>query len=168
MSDQAITEDYLRSVGFKYDTPDPRARELKHWTLWISDCFEGVSSDSLAIELAKSSDDWFCWLRSDVAGRYHRFIHLRHLRFQNELEAMITGITGQQFDPANNWYGSMRSPKSAEYLRKDSERLDLLFNERRCKWDTTERDPDMSPPNLTDRRIARGGKRIVGGQECDE
>jgi hypothetical protein len=164
-----ITEDWLREVGFKYDTPDPRHRELKHWTLWFGDCIEGNHGNDLAIELSQNrSEDWFCWLRSDMAHRYHRFIHVRHMKLQEDLIRLIEGVSGQTWDPANNAYGVMRSPKSAESLRKESERLDMYFNERNCKWNTTERDPDMSKPNLTDRRIARGGKRIIGGQECDE
>ncbi|WP_397570635.1 hypothetical protein [Schlesneria sp. T3-172] len=167
MSD--ITDEWLRSVGFKYDTPDPRNREQKHWTLWFGDCIPGCSGDELAIELSHNrADDWFCWLRSDMAHRYHRFIHVRHMHRQEELIRLIEGISGQTWDPANNAYGVIRTPETAESLRRESERLDRRFNEQNCKWDTTERDPDMSKPNLTDRRIARGGKRIIGGKECDD
>lgn len=167
MSD--ITEEWLRSVGFKYDTPDPRDREKKHWTLWFGSCIKS-SGDELAVELAywKPDDDWHCWLRSDIAHRYHRFIHIRHLKTATELIHLVEGLTGQKWDSANNLYGVMHSPKVAESYRKEIDRLDMNFNEQNCKWSTTEQDADMSKPNLTDRRIARGGKRIVGGQACDD
>jgi len=164
-----VTEEWLRDAGFKYTTPDKRYPDRKHWVLWFGSCID-CGSDELAIELAiiDFKRDWFCWLRSDTAHRYHRFIHLRHLKYIRELEDLVAGLTGQAWDVANNVYGVMQSPEVAARYRSESERLDRKFIAGNCPWDTTERDEDLAKPSHEDRRIAIGGKRIMGGQECDD
>jgi hypothetical protein len=146
-----ITEDWLRSVGFKWHQFDRQPN--KQWLLWLGsallrrDMFTG--SEDLGIELAENSgsfSDWFCWLRSDSAHRYHRFIHIRHLRYQDELIQMIEGLTGQQWNPANNLYGSMCSPESAERQRQESDRLDMRIQAKQHPWHESEKDPDRGRP----------------------
>ena len=96
---------------------------------------------------------WFCWLRSDVAGLYHRFLHLRHLTYRDELAQLILGLTGQKLRAQNNLYGSMHHPRVAAKLRENARRLDLRMRERRAKWYDTENDPTRAgalPENLDD------------------
>src|SRR5262245_49742886 len=130
MSD-LITEEWLASVGFKWHQLE--RQPTKHWILWLGDAIldeDGKrpmfhSHEDLGIELAQTyGDRWHCWLRADTSHRYSRFLHIRHLRTQESLIHMIWGLTGQVWNPANNFYGGMRTPEHAEYLRKESERLD--------------------------------------------
>lgn len=139
-----ITEDWLREVGFKWHELERFGG--KHWLLWLGDAMgDGrmVDFEDFGIELAShgpTDERWFCWLRSDTAGRYHRFIHARYLRFQHELVAMIEGLTGQAWDPANNFYGSMRTPSQAARLREEHARLDQRMMRERAKWSDVEKD----------------------------
>jgi hypothetical protein len=120
------------SAGFKWHQLDRQPD--KHWLLWLGDAtaerHSFASYEDIGIELApcwwknhKDEDagdigQWFCWLRNDSAGRYHRFIHIRHLHTVGELILLIEAITGQGWDPTNNLYGSMRKPEDAERVRK--------------------------------------------------
>lgn len=129
-----ITEDWLKHVGFKWHQLD--RQPSKHWLLWLGGGLnEGGSLttyEDIGIEIADclpSRDgrppEWFCWFRSDAAGRYHRFIHVRHLTATDEVVRLIEAITGYSFDPANNMYGSVHTPENAARIRKtDAERLD--------------------------------------------
>jgi hypothetical protein len=165
---EPITEGWLRDSGFKYTMPDQRRPDFKHWVLWLDNCID-AGGDSLAIEVAFNRDgNWFCWLRSDIAHRYCRFIHLRHLTFTDELTRMIEGITGQEWDAANNMYGHMHKPATAKRFQEEAERLDRRMLAQSCPWDTTERNADLAKPGHEDRRRAVRGKRIMGGQECDD
>lgn len=134
-----ITEDWLKSVGFKWHQFD--RQPSKHWLLWLGDAMNGggfSSFEDIGVELAAGAwnqkrddhEDWFCWLRGDSAHRYHRFIHVRHLLYQHDLIRLVEGLTGQGWNPANHLYGSCRTPEHAERIRReDAERLD-----RREKW----------------------------------
>lgn len=141
MTDQhtdPITEEWLKEAGFKWHEFDRQG--AKHWLLWLGDACKGRNSltsyEDIGIELAPAwwwnnagekvgtPLEWFCWFRSDAAGRYHRFIHIRHLSLVSELVALIEGITGQPWDPANNLYGSMRKPEHAAAIRRDDQRPD--------------------------------------------
>lgn len=125
-----ITEDWLREVGFRWH--DVERSPGKHWTLWLGSAAadEGqqmVMSDGLIIELSKVSekfDQWFVWIRADYAGRYTRFVHVRHMRYQHEVIKLIEAMTGQDWDRANVWYGSLYKPAQAARLRADSERME--------------------------------------------
>jgi len=140
--DELITEDWLKSVGFKWHQFDRQPH--KHWLLWLGDVFWKdilVSYDELGIEVSSRGDDfWFCWLRSDMAGRYHRFIHIRHLRTQDELVHLIEGITGRTWDPMNNMYGWMRSPEQAARIREEDKRLDHKIMHENPSWFDIEKD----------------------------
>lgn len=133
-----ISEDWLRDVGFKWHQLD--RQPAKHWLLWLGNAaghrnrFTGL--EDMGIELAPSwwknvhgndvgdVGSWYCWLRSDTAGRYHRFIHIRHLDSRAELIRLIESLAGQTWDPDNHFYGSMQTPENAERIRQDLKRFD--------------------------------------------
>jgi hypothetical protein len=119
-----ISEDILRTLGFKWHQLD--RQPSKHWILWIGGAIDQTSADELGIEVAywEPNKDWFCWLRDDLAGRYARFVHIRHIRTVHELHLLIEGLTGQPFDPAHVWYGSLRTPAQSAYLAREDGRLD--------------------------------------------
>jgi hypothetical protein len=159
MMDQAspITEDWLRAAGFKWHQFERQPD--KHWLLWLGEATKDrdsfTSYEDIGIELApcwfknylgEDAGDvgkWFCWLRDDAAGRYHRFIHLRHLRTIADLVLLIEGITGQQWDIANNLHGSMYKPESAARIRESHQRFDrrlTLGASPYQKWSSVEKD----------------------------
>jgi hypothetical protein len=142
-----ITEDWLKSAGFKFHQLERQPD--RHWLLWLGDATRErhsfTSWEDIGIEVARCAwkdraDRWFCWFRSDSAGRYSRFIHIRHMSRINDLIRLIEAITGQTWDPANNLYGSMRKPEDAERIRfEDRERLDRRIMLER-KWADIETD----------------------------
>ncbi len=127
-----ITEDWLRDCGFKWEQHE--RQPSKHWLLWIGSACLGYDRtndpDSLGVELAKhqASDLWYCWIRSDIAGRYARIIHVRYVYLQSEVEAIIEALTGRKINWKDSLYGSLRSPTQAEHLRSDRGRLDQQIN----------------------------------------
>lgn len=147
-----ISEDWLKSVGFKWHQLD--RQPSKHWLLWLgSGLNEGASLTSyedIGIELTDNPPgrdgrppEWFCWFRGDAAGRYHRFIHLRHLTMNTEVIRLVEAITGYPFDPANNMYGSVHTPRRAAAIREeDAKRLDrqMLEASPHQKWSDVEKD----------------------------
>jgi hypothetical protein len=143
-SEEPITEPWLCSVGFKWHEFERQGS--KQWLLWLGDaCRRGRSfedTEDLGIEVASSRDGWwFCWLRSDGSHRYSRFLHIRHIRFQNELIAMIEGLTGQAWDPANNRMGAMLKPERAAWHRERENRLDQRIIRETTPWRSIEQDP---------------------------
>lgn len=146
-----ITEDWLKSVGFKWHQFD--RQPSKHWLLWLGDAMNGggfSSFEDIGIELAAGAwnhkrddhDDWFCWLRGDTCHRYHRFIHVRHLNSRMDVIRMVEGLTGQGWNPMNHLYGAVRTPQQAERIRQEEQRRrDLLDNWRqRPTWAEVEKD----------------------------
>ncbi len=165
---QPITEEWLSSVGFKWHQIDRQPE--KQWLLWLGDCLVEedakrrmfTSFEDIGIELCSgagidSNDLWFCWFRSDMAGRYHRFIHIRHLKYQDELISLIEAITGQRWNPENNLWGSMRTPDQAARIRKECARLDLKYRQT-AKWHEAEKDDTRSRalPEHLDEAIKAG------------
>lgn len=158
-----ITEDWLKSVGFKWDQFDRQTS--KHWTLWMGRCGECafdtrplfISDEDFAIELAHNTlraegtdagdNWWYCWFRSDTAGRYHRFIHVRHLRTQAEVIALIEALSGWPWNPANHFYGSLRCPRCADRVRENQTRIDRRRLEQATKWYPHEKDDTRAPAN---------------------
>jgi hypothetical protein len=149
--DEPITEDWLKSVGFKWHQFDRQPD--KHWLLWLGGGLRQKPSltdyEDIGIELAANlplRDDvaeWFCWLRSDCAGRYHRFIHLRHIVTRGDVIALVEAISGRPWMPENHFYGSLRSPEHADRIRKDLLRADqrmLLEASSHQKWADIEKD----------------------------
>lgn len=151
-----ITEEWLRESGFRWHQLDNQPG--KQWVLWLGDicCARAFGCfDDLGIELAANSlkpeqelMEWFCWLRADYSHRYSRFLHVRHLKTCEELIAMIEGITGQKWDPANNLNGCMLRPEQAARLRKAHQelekRLDVKFLQP--NWRDTEKDESRGRP----------------------
>lgn len=144
---EPLTEEWLRSVGFKWHQLERQPE--KHWLLWLGDCLGGglTSYEDLGVEVAYGSydratrtrDHWFCWLRGDSAGLYHRFIHVRALYYREELIDLVEGLTGHVWDPTNHLYGSIRTARAAEHIRREDERLDRQMMRER-PWAQIERD----------------------------
>lgn len=159
-ADEPITEDWLRAAGFKWHQFE--RQPSKQWLLWLGgvigyDEARGgrrlfSDTEDLGIELAPCGflnssggiaghqGQWFCWLRSDTAGRYHRFVHVRHLSFTIDLVLLIEGLTGQHWDVANNMHGCMLRPEHAAYRREEAERLDRKLMQERRHWYPAEED----------------------------
>jgi hypothetical protein len=147
-----ITEEWLKSIGFRWHQFDRQPD--RHWLLWlggaIGDGAAFTSYEDLGIEVAPSlrgSRDgshsvewWFCWLRSDVAHRYSRFLHVRRLRYQDELIRLIEAIIGGVFKPENAMYGSLHSERHANYIREQDARLDRQMLRDNPKWREIEKD----------------------------
>jgi hypothetical protein len=75
----AISEEWLKSVGFKWHQFD--RQPTKQWLLWCGIPNQqdnwGVDSQDIGVEVSEGRDgSWFVWLRSDTAHRYSRFLHL--------------------------------------------------------------------------------------------
>ncbi|WP_315742781.1 MULTISPECIES: hypothetical protein [unclassified Bradyrhizobium] len=143
MSHEPISEDWLKSVGFKWHQFDRQPD--KHWLLWLGGGLRQRPSltdmEDLGIEIAPCyNGEWFCWLRSDMAGRYHRFIHLRHIATRADLIQIVEAISGRPWTPENHLYGSLRSPESAARIRADMERLDRRLMLASPKWSDIEED----------------------------
>lgn len=177
-----ITEDWLKSVGFRWDQFDRQPN--KHWTLWLGHCLDcpanpGMprriwrfsSDEDFAIELgynlapgrlAKNADDdfWFCFFRSDTAGRYHRFIHVRHLRFQREVRELVVALTGRPWNPDNHIYGSVRCEECAERALETDKRIDREWM-RRFPWYDAEK--DLTRGGATPEHLSEHIKRGVQG-----
>jgi hypothetical protein len=146
-----ITEEWLREVGFKWEQFD--RQPSKNWTLWLGGCLDCGKSwrfsgpEDFGLVLAHNShpsdpedDWWFCWFRSDTAGRYHRFIHVRHLRAQQEIISLVEALSGRLWNPENHIYGSLRCQKCADSWRaEEAGRIDLE-RMRTVRWSEIERD----------------------------
>lgn len=139
--DVTITEEWLASVGFKWHQFDRQPQ--KHWLLWIGSAIEDncTSISDLGIELSPmwfgnskgdivGRDAWFCWLRSDMAGKYSRFIHTRHIRTTDDVVQLFSALTGQPWDPENNLFGNAYTAKQAAQLRAQFRRpdVDMMLN----------------------------------------
>lgn len=152
MNAPLITEEWLASVGFKWEQLD--RQPSKHWSLWIgSACvsYDGFceSPDALGIEIAKSTSGlseherlWHCWIRSDIAGRYSRIIHVRYVYLIAEIEQIISALTARPVNWEDSMYGSLHSPAQAERLRENRDRLDQRIN---LQWvDRVDREKKVS------------------------
>lgn len=138
-----IDEDWLKQVGFKWHQLDRQPD--KHWLLWLGDSAgQGrmTTFEDIGIEVAPNrGEKWFCWLRSDAAGRYHRFIHLRYLSSRRDLIALVEAISGQNWFPENHLYGSCRTPEQAARIRQRDEELDRKMQREHPSWYPAEKDP---------------------------
>lgn len=143
--EEPITEDWLKSVGFKWHEFERQGR--KHWLLWLGGGLRQKPTltdyEDIGIELSSGfADDgeWFCWLRGDAAGRYHRFIHLRHVRARSDVIGLVEAISGRPWTPENHLYGSLRSPEAADSIRRDQRRADRQLLAHNPKWADVEND----------------------------
>ncbi|SLK03616.1 hypothetical protein [Novosphingobium mathurense] len=142
-----LTEDWLKANGFKWHQFD--RQPSKQWLLWIGSAMgdKMTSYEDLGIEVAPGHDGkWFCWLRSDSAGRYHRFIHIRHIESVDDLTGMIAGLIGRPFDPWNALYGHLYTPEQAQRLRSEDERLDMRLRRANPHWYASEKDHTRGGP----------------------
>lgn len=149
---EPITEDWFKSVGFKWHEMD--RQEAKHWLLWLGSAIPDrlTSFEDLGLELAprwwknRNDDDvgevgsWYCWLRADTSARYHRFIHIRPVRTRAEVIGLVEILSGQPWNPENHWGGCVYQPKHMEVLRRDLGRFDHQIREQSHKWADVEKD----------------------------
>lgn len=160
---ELITEDWLKANGFKWHEFERQG--AKHWLLWLGHALEGAftTHEDLGIEVSPGvpgrASEWFCWLRGDCAGRYHRFIHVRHITETRELVALIEALTGQAFDPALCRYGSMQTPKRAAWLREQDARLDRRLMREGHPWHDVERDDTIGGGNADHLRAYEDGRK---------
>lgn len=153
----AITEDWLKAVGFKWH--EFERQSAKHWLLWCGDTGDRtVAMEDIGVELAQAwwtnsaggivgdEGKWHVWLRSDVAGRYSRFLHVRYMRLQSEIIALVEACTGQRWDVNNHIFGSVRTPETAARIRAEIERLDLRFLRDGHPWRPSETDAARGRP----------------------
>jgi len=144
MSDDLITAEWLASVGFKWHQLERQPE--KHWLLWLASAYDRHGPELCGVELAPWTErgvilDWHCWFRSDLAGRYSRFLFIRSLRTQQELIRLIEGVTDLAWHPDDNLYGSMHTPAQAAMLRREAERLDRKWLQQNPPWRNCETDP---------------------------
>lgn len=147
---QPITEDWLRSVGFKWHTVqggEPSERNPRHWVLWMG----GVANDEpgqvwrfhddedLGIEISYGGNWWYCWLRSDTSHRYSRFLHVRHIRYQHEAVQLVEALSGKAWDSTDHMYGKIFTPEQAQRIRERDKRLDIRIA-KDVPWRKTEKD----------------------------
>lgn len=152
-----ITEDWLKAVGFKWH--EFERQSAKHWLLWCGDTGgRTVAMEDIGVEVAPAwwtggdgnpvgdVGKWYVWLRSDVAGRYSRFLHVRHMHLQSELIALVEACTGQPWDINNHIFGSVRTPETAARIHAENERMDLRFLRDGHPWRPSETDPARGRP----------------------
>lgn len=155
-----LSEETLKRLGFRWEQHD--RQPSKHWVLWIGGLLDRMFSgpEDLGIEVAfnESSDDWFCWLRSDAAHRYHRFIHIRHIKYEHELVDLISALSGVKFDAQNVVYGCLRTEEHAMALKAEQDRLDLRILANSHPWTDFEKDPHRAKPSvMTAEDAIKGG-----------
>lgn len=138
---EAISEDWLKSVGFKWHQFD--RQPTKQWLLWCGIRSEKSWTDSedIGVELSAGRDgSWFCWARSDCAHRYSRFLHIRHIEFQDEVVRLVEVFTGLPWNPANHFYGRVCTDDQAARIRAEWDRLDRRMLRENHKWREIEKD----------------------------
>lgn len=134
-----ITEEWLKSVGFKWHQLDRQPD--KQWLLWLGDHTDHGDTHSLGIELAPNRDgEWFCWLRSDTAHRYSRFLHIRHMKVRGEVIRLIVALTDSDWSPENHICGAAMTQKRADSIRADYDRLDRRILRESHPWRDIEKD----------------------------
>lgn len=155
LSRAPITEEWLRAIGFKWHQFDRQSS--KQWLLWLGSAlvepYGYTDAEDFGIELsheAYAGPDkpkcWFCWVRCDSSHRYHRFMHVRHLVYRDELISMIEGLTGRAWAPELAWCGAMVSPEKADWLRREHDRLDKRIHREQHSWMPHEKDGDRGRP----------------------
>jgi hypothetical protein len=99
--DDQITEDWLGSVGFKYEEPKGR-QPFRHWTLQ----FFQLDAHGLYIETTMpghvnaqgehvdADRGWYLWI-----GLGYHFFHLRHVFTRSEIVALVEALSGQPWTP---------------------------------------------------------------------
>lgn len=103
-----ITEAWLLERGWKIvSEPGEDRRPHRHYLLWMGDRVPqhrpGRRGDyeDLGLELTKGDNEgscWHCWFRSDVAGRYSKFIHVRYFMVPEQLERFYQALTDRRLE----------------------------------------------------------------------
>jgi len=143
MSDTPITEEWLKSVGFKWHQFDRQPE--KQWLLWCgirSADNWGVDTQDIGVEVCSGShdDSWFCWLRSDTAHRYSRFLHVRHIRTQTDVIKLVEAVTGLPWTPENHIHGAVHTDEQAAHIRAEWNRIDKRMLRENRPWREIEKD----------------------------
>lgn len=145
---ELISEGWLKANGFKWHQFDRQPD--KHWLLWLGWAVDDgmfTTFEDLGLELAPTlSGKWFCWLRGDSAGRYHRFIHVRHLQETFEVVRLIEAMTGRAFKRENCMHGILRTQEQADRLRQERDRLDQRLLRQGAPWTEVEKDDAIGRP----------------------
>ena len=161
---QPITEAWLSASGFRWHQLD--RQPSKQWLLWLGSAIEeGLTSvEDLGVEVSRTGragddSEWHCWLRRDTAGRYSRFLHIRHLTCRGDLIRLIGGITGVAWNPENHLDGSMYTEQGAQRVRQIHNRLDHQVLLTRPKWNRIEEDDTRGRalPEHAEEAVKRGG-----------
>lgn len=143
-----LTEEWLKANGFKWHQFDRQPN--KQWLLWLGGAINGgmfTSYEDLGVEVAPGYEGrWFCWLRADTSGRYHRFIHIRHIETVDDLTGLIAALIGRPFDAAHARYGHLHTPERAERMRLEDERLDQRLLRDQPSWYENEKDDTLGGP----------------------
>lgn len=144
--DLPITTEWLKEVGFRWHQFDRQPE--RQWLLWIGQLLgDGLHSyEDVGIELAPklTGDGWHCWIRSDAAGLYHRFIHIRYLKTRRGLIGLFEGMTGYSWVPENHIGGVANTPAAAKLIRDEYDRLDRALLRQRTTWYEAEKDTTRS------------------------
>ncbi len=160
MNSTPLTEDWLKEVGFKWHQHN--RQPSKHWLLWLGHAIpsHNCGMEDLGIEIAHCggrSDEWFCWLRCDTAHRYHRFIHIRHLKIRQEVIDLVQSLSTHTWNPDNHRYGSVYSPEQMARILQDEQRLDHQIRRECPKWWSEIEEDDTRgralPDHMEDARI---------------
>jgi hypothetical protein len=146
MNEELITEEWLKSVGFKWHQFD--RQPSKQWLLWCgirSADNWGVDTQDVGIEVCSGGIDgtWLCWLRSDTAHRYSRLLHVRHMRTQRELILLVEAVTGLPWNPGNHIYGAVCTDQQAAHHKAEWERIDKRMVREGHPWREIEKDETM-------------------------
>lgn len=159
-----ITEPWLSASGFRWHQLDRQPG--KQWLLWLGSAIEeGLTSiEDLGVEVSRTgrpedNREWYCWLRRDTAGRYSRFIPIRHLSCRGDLIRLVEGITGVIWNPENHLGGSMYTEQGAKRVREIHNRLDHQVLWTRPKWNHLEEDDarGRALPEHAEEAMKRGG-----------
>jgi hypothetical protein len=140
MLNDPITEEWLKSVGFKWHQFDRQPD--KQWLLWLGDFTSSGDTQDLGIELAPGARDgfWFCWLRSDCSHRYSRFLHVRRMKVRGDVIRLVVALTDSDWRPENHIGGAAMTQKRADSIRADSDRLDRRIMREGRPWRDIEKD----------------------------
>jgi hypothetical protein len=149
---EPITEDWLRSVGFKWHQIERDRQPFKHWLLWMGgvagiDPVTGTrklfaGDEDLGIEISQvttHAKEWHCWIRADYSGRYSRFVHIRHLTHTQEVIAIAEAMSGRKWNPGNHLYGKIFTEQQRKHIEERDRRFDVILVKER-PWNDTEGD----------------------------
>jgi hypothetical protein len=127
---EPITETWLREIGFRWEQPFENQLH-KHWILMLGAAVANktaFSSEDLMLELSicdEKEGTWHCWIRADYCGRYTRFVHVRHMRTQEEVTQLLTALAGFPFDKSLVHYGGLHKPEDVVRYRAYENRLEV-------------------------------------------